>query len=154
MYSTLSTFNTTTEVSLSKAPNPQLLPGLCSIKCTHPSAHTQQWTHTPLHRHLCCGTQGAPGFGALLKGTSVVVLKVERVLYIHSPLPTIPVGPRLELATFRLCCDCLPLGHDLPFTLTIHIPAVLLSHCWGCGVRQNEYHRSHAGQQGHGTNQS
>ncbi len=25
------------------------------------------------------------GFGALLKGTSVVVLKVERALYIHSP---------------------------------------------------------------------
>ncbi len=31
MYSTLSTLNTTTEVPLSKAPNPQLLPGRCSI---------------------------------------------------------------------------------------------------------------------------
>ncbi len=31
MYSTLSTFNTTTEVPLSKAPNPQLLPGRRSI---------------------------------------------------------------------------------------------------------------------------
>ncbi len=31
MYSALSTFNTTTEVPLSKAPNPQLLPRRCSI---------------------------------------------------------------------------------------------------------------------------
>ncbi len=32
--SVLSTFNTTTEVRpLSKAPNPQLLPGRCSIDC-------------------------------------------------------------------------------------------------------------------------
>ncbi len=31
MYSSLSTFNTTTEVPLSKAPNPQLLPGRRSI---------------------------------------------------------------------------------------------------------------------------
>ncbi len=31
MYSALSTLNTTTEVPLSKAPNPQLLPGRCSI---------------------------------------------------------------------------------------------------------------------------
>ncbi len=31
MYSALSTLNTTTEVPLRKAPNPQLLPGRCSI---------------------------------------------------------------------------------------------------------------------------
>ncbi len=42
------------------------------------------------------------GFCALLKGTSVVVLKVERALYIHSPPPTIPAGLRLELTTFAL----------------------------------------------------
>ncbi len=36
MYSTLSTFNTTTEVPLSKATNPQLLPGRRSINgCPH-----------------------------------------------------------------------------------------------------------------------
>ncbi len=35
MYSALSTFNTTTEVSLSKAPNPQLLPGRHSINAAH-----------------------------------------------------------------------------------------------------------------------
>ncbi len=61
-------------------------------KCTH--THTHQWTHT--HRehtpgavgsHLCCGSRGAVGgFGALLKGTSVVVLRVESAVY--SPPPT------------------------------------------------------------------
>ncbi len=63
---------------------------------THPKCtHTQQWTHThTLWTHT--RSSGQPfmlrrsgsswGFGALLKGlTSVVVLKVERALYIHSP---------------------------------------------------------------------
>ncbi len=42
--------------------------GICALQLTHPSAHTQQWTHT--HRehtpravgsHLCCGARGAVG---------------------------------------------------------------------------------------------
>ncbi len=43
---------------------------------THISEHThrQQWAAI-----YCCG------FGALLKGTSVMALRVERALYIHSP---------------------------------------------------------------------
>ncbi len=46
---------------------------------------------------------GSWGFVVLLKGTSVVVFKVERALYIHSPPPpTIPAGPRIELTTFQL----------------------------------------------------
>ncbi len=52
------------------------------VLCIYPiqSAHTQQWTHTH-HEH----TPGSSwGFGALLKGTSVVVLKVERALYIQN----------------------------------------------------------------------
>ncbi len=38
------------------------------------------WPHTlgAVGRHLL-------GFGAFLKGTSVMVMKVERVLYIHFP---------------------------------------------------------------------
>ncbi len=59
------------------------------VLCIYPilSAHTQQWTHTRssgqpfMLRH----PGSSWGFGALLKGTSVVVLKVERALYIHSP---------------------------------------------------------------------
>ncbi len=43
------------------------------------------------------------GFSALLKGlTSVVVLKVERALYIHSPDLQFLQDLKLELATFGL----------------------------------------------------
>ncbi len=67
--------------------------GICALHLSHPKCtHTQQWTHTPwthtssgqpfMLRHL----GSSWGFGALLKDTSVVVLKVERALYIHSPL--------------------------------------------------------------------
>ncbi len=55
---------------------------------THSSEHThtmnthpEQWAAI-----LCFCARGAVGgSGALLKGTSVVVLRVERALYIHSP---------------------------------------------------------------------
>ncbi len=54
--------------------------------------HTQQWTHTPWTHTRSSGQPfmlrrpGSNwGFGSLLKGTSVVVLRVERALYIHSP---------------------------------------------------------------------
>ncbi len=55
---------------------------------THSSEHTHTlWTHTRSSGQpfmlRCPGSSW--GFGALLKGTSVVVLKVERALYIHSP---------------------------------------------------------------------
>ncbi len=63
--------------------------GICALQLTHPRCtHTQQWTHTHCEHtpgavgsHLCCGAQGAIGGSC----TSVVVLKVERALYIHSP---------------------------------------------------------------------
>ncbi len=64
-------------------------------KCTHtvvnthtPWTHTHTpWTHTPSSgQPFMLRRPGSSwGFGALLKGTSVVVLKVERALYIHSP---------------------------------------------------------------------
>ncbi len=55
--------------------------------------HTHSSEHTPgAVGSQCCGARGGSwGFGALLKGlTSVVVLRVERVLVIHSPPPTLP----------------------------------------------------------------
>ncbi len=82
---------------------------LCSAFNLSQSAHTHQWTHTHLTYPKCTHTpvnthtpwthtrsSGQPfmlwhpgsswGFGVLLKGlTSVVVLRVERALYIHSP---------------------------------------------------------------------
>ncbi len=78
--------------------------GICPLHLTHPSAHSQQWTHTWSSGQPYCGTRGAVGgIGALLKGlTSVVVLKVERALVIHSPhrqsLPDLGIEP----ATFGL----------------------------------------------------
>ncbi len=74
-------------------------------KCTHTAVNTH--THT-VNTHT--RSSGQPfmlwrpgsnwGFGALLKSTSVVVLRVERELYIHSS-PTIPAGP--ETRTHNLC---------------------------------------------------
>ncbi len=57
---------------------------------THSSEHTHiPWTHTRSSGHwfMLRRPGSSWGFGALLKGTSVVVLRVERVLYIHSPPP-------------------------------------------------------------------
>ncbi len=59
-------------------------------KHTHTHTHTHKYTHT-LWKHI--RSSGQPfmlwgsswGFSALLKGTSVMVLRVERVLDLHSP---------------------------------------------------------------------
>ncbi len=84
------------------------------VLCIYPilSARTRTHTHTHARAHTRTHTQssGQPlrrpgsswGFGALLKGTSVMLLKVERALYIHSPHRQFLPDLRLELATFRL----------------------------------------------------
>ncbi len=91
--------------------------GICALHLTHPSA-----THTVVNIHLeqwaanASGARGAVwGFGALLKGlTSVVVLKVERALFIHSPhLQSLP-----DLRT-----------HDLRVTSPTLYPLVLAQNC-------------------------
>ncbi len=71
-------------------PSMRSILGICAQHLTHPRCtHTQQWTHTRSSGHWqpfmlrCPGSSW--GFSALLKGTSVVVLRVKRVLYIHSP---------------------------------------------------------------------
>ncbi len=114
--------------------------GVCALHLTHPSAHTQQWdmkkhthTHTlwtpplssglPMLRH----PGSSWGFGALLKGlTSVVVLRVERVLGIHSPPPHLQslLDLRLEPAAFRLQVTS-PLGHGCPKLDPGNVPALL-----------------------------
>ncbi len=86
-------------------------------KCTHTAVSTHtHWTHTQssgqpfMLRH-----QGSSwGFGVLLKGTTVVVLRVKRALYIHSPPPTIPAGSRLKLAIFYYKSDSVTIRQWLP----------------------------------------
>ncbi len=54
------------------------------LRLTHPSEHTHTVnTHPEQWAAIAPGSNW--GFGALLKGTSVMVLKVERVLFIHNP---------------------------------------------------------------------
>ncbi len=77
-----------------------LCSALIHLKCTH----TQHWTHTrssgwPFMMHH---SGSSWGFGVLLKGISVVVLKEERELYIHSPHRQSLPDLRLELTTFWL----------------------------------------------------
>ncbi len=90
--------------------------------------HTQQWVvnkHT--HTHWTqTRSSGQPfmllrpgsswGYGPLLKGlTSVVVLRVERALDIHSPPPTIPAGPETRTSDLWVTSPTLyPLGHNCP----------------------------------------
>ncbi len=65
---------------------------ICALHLTHPTCtHTAVNTHTPWTHTRSSGQSFMlrhPGsswwFGALLKDTSVVVLRVERALYIHS----------------------------------------------------------------------
>ncbi len=65
-----------------------------ALHLTHPSAHTQQWV---------VNMQGSNrGFGALLKGTSVVVLRVERALVNHYPHQQSLPDLRFEPTTFGL----------------------------------------------------
>ncbi len=67
---------------------------ICALHLTHPKCtHTQQWTHThtPWTHTRSSGQMilrrlgSSWGFSVWLKGTSVMVLKEKRALYIHSP---------------------------------------------------------------------
>ncbi len=82
---------------------------ICALHLSHPQCtHTAVNTHTPWTHNRSSGQPfmlrclgSIWGFSALLKGTSVVVLRVERVLYIHSPTYN-PCQP--ETQTRNLIC--------------------------------------------------
>ncbi len=100
--------------------------GICGLhlnhpKCTHTAVNTHTpWTHTQSSGQLFMLRHPGSswGFSALLKGTSVVVLRVERALYIHSPHLQFLLDLRLEPATLGLRVRLKPLGHDFPYILT------------------------------------
>ncbi len=104
---------------------------ICALPLTHPSAHSHTvnththrehthtpWTHTHTHPeqwavNACPGSSW--GFGVLLKGSSVVVLKVERehctfTPHTNNPCRTWDSNPRPSCYK----SDSLSLGHDYP----------------------------------------
>ncbi len=60
------------------------------------------------------------GFGALLKGTYVVVLKVESVMYIHSPHLQFLPARESNLQPLGYESTLQPLGHDFPCSEHFH----------------------------------
>ncbi len=97
---------------------------LCSAfnpsKWTHTHIHTHTHTHTMnTHPEQWAANAAAPGeqlgFGALLKGiTSVVVLRIERVLDIHSFHLQSLLDQRLNPRPLGYKSDSLSLDHDCP----------------------------------------
>ncbi len=83
---------------------------------THSSEHThtlQTHTRSSGQPFLLWHPGSSWGFGALLKGTSVVVLKVERALYIHSPhLQFLPAWDS-NSQPFNYKSDSLTIRHDI-----------------------------------------
>ncbi len=102
-------------------------------KCTHTAVNTHKpWTHTWSSGQpfllWCLGS--SCGFGALLKGTSVVVLRVERALYIHSPhLQSLP-DRDLNSQPFDYESDSLSLGHDFPLVCISEYECI----CYCCTI--------------------
>ncbi len=90
--------------------------GICALHLTHPMCthtHSSEHTHT-VNTHweqwaaIYAATPGSSwGCGALLKGTSVVVLRVERALYIPPPPPPIHLNYSLAFRP-RLPTNVLP----------------------------------------------
>ncbi len=76
-----------------------------SLHLTHP-----KWTHTRSSGPAMLQRPGSSwGFGALLKDTSVMVLKED------TPPPTIPAGPEIQTHNLPLTSPTrYPLGHDWP----------------------------------------
>ncbi len=82
--------------------------GICALHLpiqvhTHSSEHTNR-EHTPgaVGSHLCCGSRGAVG-GSVPCSKALRHGIVGEESAVHSlPPPTIPGGPKLELATFQL----------------------------------------------------
>ncbi len=98
--------------------------GICALHLTHPSAHTQQWTHTHTRssgQPCCCGTGGAVE-GSVLKALaqgSHLSRGIEggRERWLFTP-PTIPAGPETRTCDLRVTSLTLyPLGHDCPLKL-------------------------------------
>ncbi len=68
--------------------------GICPLHLTHPSAHSQQWTHTRSSGQPCCSARGAVGGSvpcSRVSPQSWYWRWKEHLLF--TPPPTIPAGP-------------------------------------------------------------
>ncbi len=87
-------------------------------KCTHTAVNTQtHCEHTPgaLGSHYYVAAPGEQlGVQCLAQGHLVVVLKVERALYIHSPHLQFLPARDLNSKPLDYESDSQPLGHDFP----------------------------------------
>ncbi len=82
-------------------------------RLTHPTCtHTQQWTHT--RSSALSGEQ--LGVQRLPQGHLSHGIEGEESAVHSLPPPTIPAGPRLELATFRLPVRLSNIRPQLPYT--------------------------------------
>ncbi len=106
--------------------------GFHALYVTHPKCtHTAVNTHTPRTHTQSSGKPfmlrrpgSSWGFGALLKGTSVVVLRVKRALDLHSPhLQFLPARDS-NSQPFNYESDSLLLGHNFP-PLLCRLPQIL-----------------------------
>ncbi len=78
--------------------------GICALHLTHPSAHTQQWTHTRSSGQPMGSSWGLAQGSHLSRGAGYSL-----------PPPTIPAGPETRTHDLRVTSPTLyPLGHDCP----------------------------------------
>ncbi len=83
---------------------------LCIL--THPK-HAHTHTHTEQSAAIYAAAPGEQLVRALLKGTLIVVLRVERVLDIHPPQFLPDWGSNSQPFDYK--SDSLPLGQDFPY---------------------------------------
>ncbi len=87
---------------------------------THSSEHTHTHReHTPgaVGSHLCCGAQGAVGGSVPCSRAPRRGIECGEIAVHLLPPPTIPAGPRLELATFRLWVRISTIRPQLPMPM-------------------------------------
>ncbi len=86
---------------------------------THPSAHTHPKEWAAIY---AAAPREQLGVLCLAQGHLVVVLNVERVLYIHSPPTYNPSGTEIWTRNLSIMSPILePLGHDFPVELVLLI---------------------------------
>ncbi len=93
------------------------------VLCIYPSVCTHTAVNTPgaVGSHLCCGTRGAVGGSVPCSRAPRRGIKCGESAVHSLPPPTIPAGPRLELAAFRLWVRLSTIRPRLPSNINYNI---------------------------------